>query len=174
VTGTDRSDAGASAALPPGDRDALVASIAQHPFTAGLAGDHLQVLAEHAHTVEVAAGRFVFRQGSPADALYLLLDGDVDLEVAGGGDAPLVLESLHGGDALGWSWLFADQPWLFDAHARSATQAVAVDGHALRTVIDADPVFGRDLTRRVAALVTDRLRHARLALVDSWTHDRRA
>lgn len=174
MSGPDTPQAGAGPALPHGDPDALVASIARHPFAAGMSGDHLRVAAEHAHLSEVAAGSYVFRQGEPADALHLLLDGDVDLEVAGGGDEPLVLESLHAGDALGWSWLFADQPWLFDAHARSPVQAVVIDGAALRAAIDADPVFGRDLTRRVAALVTDRLRHARLALVDSWTHDRRA
>ncbi len=161
-------------ALPQGDLDAVRTTIAQHPFAAGLAVDHLAVLAEHAATVVVAAGTFVFRQGAPADTLYLLVEGDVDLEVAGGGAEPLVLESLHGGDALGWSWLFPTQPWLFDAHARSATRAVTIDGDRLRAAVHADAVFGRDLACRVAALVSDRLRHARLQLVDSWTHDRRA
>jgi CRP/FNR family transcriptional regulator, cyclic AMP receptor protein len=163
-----------SQALPHGDLDAVRATIAQHPFTAGLPLDHLAVLADHAAIVDVAASTFVFRQGAPADALYLLLEGDVDLEVAGGGDEPLVLESLHAGDALGWSWLFPTQPWMFDAHARSTTRAVAIDGERLRAAVDADAEFGRELACRVAALVSDRLRHARLQLVDSWTHDRRA
>jgi CRP/FNR family transcriptional regulator, cyclic AMP receptor protein len=163
-----------SQALPHGDLDALRATIARHPFTDGLALAHLGVLAEHAATIAVSAGSFVFRQGAPADALYLLVEGDVDLEVAGGGAEPLVLESLHAGDALGWSWLFPTQPWLFDAHARSTTRAVAIDGERLRAAVADDAEFGRDLACRVAALVSDRLRHARLQLVDSWTHDRRA
>jgi CRP/FNR family transcriptional regulator, cyclic AMP receptor protein len=174
VTGLDATTPAPGQALPEGDLGGLLAAIAHHPFTDGLPAEHLTILAEHAGTIVVEAGRFVFRQGATADALYLLLDGDVDLEVAGGGREPLVLESLHGGDALGWSWLFPGQAWLFDAHARSTTRAVAIDGARLREAVDADAAFGRDLSRRVAALVTDRLRHARLALVDSWTHDTRA
>jgi CRP/FNR family transcriptional regulator, cyclic AMP receptor protein len=161
-------------ALPHGDPDAVLATIARHPFVGGLAVDHLEVLAAHAARVEVEANRFVFRQGSAADTFYLLLEGDVDLEVAGGGAAPFVIESLHGGDALGWSWLFPDQPWLFDAHARSATRALAIDGRRLREAIEHDAAFGRDLTRRMLGLVFEHLHHARLQLVDSWTHDHRA
>jgi CRP/FNR family transcriptional regulator, cyclic AMP receptor protein len=157
-----------------GDPDHVSAALAGHPFTDGMDLASTRVLAEGAAIIEVEPRRFLFRQGGSADAMYLLLDGDVDLEVAAGGSPPLVLESLHAGDAVGWSWLFPPHSWLFDAHARSFTRAIAVDAARMRAAIAEDPVFGRDLTSRVAELVIDRLRHARLQLVDSWSHDHRA
>lgn len=161
-------------ALLPGDEHELVARLAEHPFAAELPEEHLRAMALGAGMVEVDAERYLFRQGGDSQAFYLLVDGDVDLEVAGGGSVPLVIESLHAGDALGWSWLFPPHRWAFDAHCRSAIRALALDAVNLRALIDRDPVLGRDLTRRVAELVIDRLRHTRLQLVSGHAHDHRA
>ena len=151
--------------------DEVVAQLAAHPFTDGLDAAHLRGMAQGGAIVELAAGQYVFRQGQTSATFHLLLDGDVDLEVSGGGTAPLVLESLHAGDALGWSWLFTPHRWAFDAHCRTPVRAVVLDATHLRALIDHDATIGRDLTRRVAELVIDRLRHARLQLVSGHAHD---
>lgn len=159
--------------LPTGDVHALVARLAEHPFLAGLRREDLARLAEGGALVEFDADSYILRQGRPGETFTLLLDGDVDLEVAGAGP-PLVLESLHAGDALGWSWLFPPHRWAFDAHCRTPVRAIALDARHLRALIDADPVLGRELTQRVAALVADRLRHARLQIVSGHAHDHRS
>lgn len=160
-------------ALPTGDVHAVVARLAEHPFLAGISRADLERLARGGALVELDADRYVFRQGEPGETFTLLLEGDVDLEVAGAGP-PLVLESLHAGDALGWSWLFPPHRWAFDAHCRTPVRAIVLDAGHLRALIDDDPVLGRELTRRVAELVADRLRHARLQIVSGHAHDHRA
>ena len=161
-------------ALPAGDIHALVARLAEHPFARGLDEPTLALLARGGALLRFPLGSHVFRQGGAAHHFHLLLEGDLDLEVAGGAAAPLVLESLHAGDALGWSWLFPPYRWAFDAHCRTEVRAVVLDAAHLRTVIDGDAELGRELTRRVAELVIDRLRHARLQLVSGHAHDHRA
>lgn len=168
------SEVRADHALPAGDLHALVSRLAEHPFAAGFDGATLAHLAVGGGLARYPAGSHVFRQGGPARSFHLLLEGDLDLEVAGGASAPLVLESLHAGDALGWSWLFPPYRWAFDAHCRTEVLAVVLDAAHLRAAIDGDPVLGRDLTRRVAELVIDRLRHVRLQLVSGHAHDHRA
>lgn len=145
----------------------LLRTLASHPFAEDLDERHVRVLADHARAVDVAAGGFVFEHGATAELLYLLTDGDVALEIARPGRPPLVLETLHPGDTLGWSWLFPPHRWRLDAHAMTDVAAVAIDGVRLRGRLAEDPPFGHVVTQRVAALVVSRLRHAReqLAMV---------
>ena len=138
--------------------------IADHPFVDGFDAQHIAGLAEISGLVEVPAGQVVFRRNEPAQVFYLITDGDVALEIEQPGQGPLVLETLHAGDALGWSWLFPPRRWFLDAHVTSDLTAVAVDAEQLRAVLDDDPEFGRDVILRVASLVVDRLQHARSQL----------
>lgn len=161
---TDRRPAGRPEALGAGDAAALRAVIAGHPFADGFDAAHVDALARIAGEIEIPAAGFVFHTGQPAEAVYLLVDGDVALEIAGAGHDPLVLETLHAGDTLGWSWLFAPHRWHLDAHATSDVRAVALDAARLRALTAQDAPFGREVALRVAGLVVDRLHHARSQL----------
>ena len=59
-----------------GNRDALTATLAAHPFTKDLDAPHLETLADLAGEISVDADRFVFRHGQDADTVYLLTAGD--------------------------------------------------------------------------------------------------
>jgi hypothetical protein len=54
----------------------------------------------------------------------------------------VVLETLHGGDLVGRSWLLPPYRWHFDAVALEPVATFAVDGALLRAEMDADPVLG--------------------------------
>ena len=47
--------------------------------------------------------------------------GDVALEIVVPGRGPHVVETLHTGEVLGWSWLFPPYRWTFDAQALTTT-----------------------------------------------------
>jgi len=151
-------------ALSPGDRGGIASQLAGHPFCSGFDAHHIESLTAFTGTVEIPQGGFVFRHGQPADSLYLILQGDVTLEVAPAGTSPLILESLHSGDTLGWSWLYPPYQWQVDARATSHVTALTIAAPALRDRLAVDPVFGRDITHRVGQLVVDRLHHARSQL----------
>ena len=136
------------------------------PFTAGLAPAHLALLAGCAKNVGLVPG-YIHREGEPADAFYLLRSGSVALEVHGPAGG-LVVETLRGGDALGWSWLFPPHRWSFDVRVLEPTRAIAFDGACLRGKCDLDHELGYQLMKRVARVFTARLAAARLQLLDLY------
>ncbi len=142
-------------------REDLRRELAAHPFTADFDAAHVEALASLLGAVSLDADTFVFRHGQPADTLYLLLDGAVELASPGSGGPPIVLETLQGGDALGWSWLYPPHRWHFDARVVAPGTALTLDAVGLRRLFAEDPVLGVVVTWRVGALVVDRLQHAR-------------
>ena len=152
-----------------GSRDQLAATLAAHPFTTDLDAPHLDALTDLAGLVEVGADRFVFRHGRPADTVYLLIEGDVALEVAAPGRDPVILQTLHAGDVLGWSWLWPPYRWHLDAHCRTDMTAVALDAVGLREALAADPVMGCVVAMRIGGVLVDRLQHARDQLASAVT-----
>ena len=67
----------------------------------------------------------------------------------------LVIETLHAGDVLGWSWLFPPYRIRYDARAMEEVHAIAFDGACLRQKCDADHDLGYELMRRFAQIITD-------------------
>lgn len=163
-----------SASLPAGDPDALRSVIAEHAFCSGFAAEHVIAMAQGAMVATVPAGSFVFRRGAAATAFHLVTEGTVALEMASPGHEPLTIETLHPGDALGWSWLFTDRGWQFDAHCLTEVTTVGIDAGHLRRLIADDPAFGRDLVLRIGRVVVDRLIQTRAQLLDIHHHDHRA
>jgi CRP/FNR family cyclic AMP-dependent transcriptional regulator len=148
-------------ALGPGDSQDLGVLVAGHPFLRGFDQPHVQALLELAGLVQVPAGEFIFRHNEPSHALHLLTEGDVTLEMARTGRMPLVLESLHQGDTLGWSWLFPPHLWHLDALAITEVTAITIDAAGLRDRMTADPALGAIVSWRIGELLVDRLSHAR-------------
>jgi CRP/FNR family transcriptional regulator, cyclic AMP receptor protein len=159
--------------LTAGDPDRLRVAVAGHPFCAGLAAEHVAAMAEAASEHRLDPGAFVIRHGGDADALHLLVDGDVALEMPDPGREPITVETLHAGDPLGWSWLYPPRTWAFDARCLTPVTLLSVDGDHLRHLVEADPRFGRELALRVGWVVIERLQFARAQLLDVHHHDHR-
>jgi CRP/FNR family transcriptional regulator, cyclic AMP receptor protein len=123
-----------------------------------------------AHDEFLAAGAHLFREGAPAERCFLLRDGAVALEVATPGRGAVVIETLHAGEVVGWSWLFPPHRWQFDGRAVEPTRAIALDGACLRAKCDADHELGYELMRRFAAVAVERLQATRLQLLDVYAN----
>jgi CRP/FNR family cyclic AMP-dependent transcriptional regulator len=118
----------------------------------------------------LAPGAHLFREGAPAERCFLLRDGAVALEVATPGRGAVVIETLHAGEVVGWSWLFPPHRWQFDGRAVEPTRAIAFDGACLRAKCDADHELGYELMRRFAAVAVERLQATRLQLLDVYAN----
>ena len=160
------------APLHAGDPDILRVTLASHPFCAGLEVEHVNAMAEVASLHTLTPGSFLLRRGQAARALSLLLEGDVSLEIVEPGSEAIVLETLHEGEAVGWSWLFPPHRWTFDARCLSTVHLVQLDADQLRGLMVSDPALGRDLAVRVGQLVVQRLQLTRAQLVEIQHHDR--
>lgn len=138
------------------------------PVFAGLGDDALEYIAGCGQNVRFAAGERLFREGDPADTFYVLRHGAIALEIAVAGRPPLVIETLHDGEVVGWSWLVPPYRWTFDARAVEPTAAVALDGACLRGKCEQDPALGYELFQRFSQVMLERLQATRLRLLDIY------
>ena len=146
-----------------------VAELLAHvPVLAGLAPEHLELIAGCAGTARAGAGEMLFLEGEPADRFFVLRRGTVALETRAPAGPPLVIETLHPGEVVGWSWLVPPFHWHFDGRAVDDVRAIAFDAACLRGKADADPALGYDLLQRFAQVMVDRMQSARLRLLDVY------
>lgn len=113
-------------------------------------------------------GDLLLTTGDLAHRCFLIVAGDVAVETTPPGGTRVTLQTLHGGDVLGWSWLIPPYRWSFDARAITDVRAVVLDAAKLREAAEADPRFGYALLMRMFVLVTDRLQATRLQLMDLY------
>jgi CRP-like cAMP-binding protein len=144
--------------------------IAASPVFEGLTPAQLAVISGCAANEHFAAGARLFREGGPAERFFLIRSGAVALELEAPGQGRLIIETLHDGEVVGWSWLFEPYRWQFDGRANELTRVVAFDGACLRGKCELDHELGYQLMRRFAATVVDRLQATRLQLLDVYGH----
>jgi CRP/FNR family cyclic AMP-dependent transcriptional regulator len=149
-------------------RRSLESLLADVPIFAGLDGEQLALLAGCAGNVHFERGEYLFRQGDPADAFYVLRGGSVALEAFAPARGSLLIETVGPGEVVGWSWLFAPYRWHFDAQALADVRATGFDGACLRRKCDDDPALGYVLMSRFAQVLIDRLQWTRLRLLDVY------
>jgi|SoiMethySBSTD1v2_1073268.scaffolds.fasta_scaffold78002_6 CRP/FNR family transcriptional regulator, cyclic AMP receptor protein len=142
--------------------------IGQVPAFAGLAPPHLELIAGCATNVRAAAGDYLFREGDQADAFYAIRQGAVALELHVPARDAVIIDTMHEGDLVGWSWLFPPHRWEFDGRVRADTALIKFDGACLRGKCDADHELGYELMRRFAQVIIERLQATRLRLLDVY------
>lgn len=142
--------------------------IAEHPFFRGIDRADLDLLADCGMNVHFGRGDRILSEGAPASRFYLLRTGTVALGFRTIGCGEVIVETLRGGEVLGWSWLVAPYTWQFDADAIEPVSAVVFDAECLRVRCDSDPRLGYALSQRFTQVMLQRLQSARLRLCDVY------
>lgn len=141
---------------PPG-QSTLPEILRQHPFTTGLTDAQIAALASIASEATFQEGEVVLLSGEHSDAFFLLLSGSVSVELCAANFAVSV-QSLSCGQVFGWSALLDEHDTLFQVKAREQTTALRIDGVALKSACNADPLLGKEILRRALAVVAGRVR----------------
>jgi CRP-like cAMP-binding protein len=146
----------------------FIESTRGHAVLEGFEPQDLERLAALAKEVRFKRDQVIFREGENHGRFYLILDGSVVLEMTAGGHA-MSLQTLHGGDAMGWSSLVEPGGGAhFAARVISPVRALSFDGPQLRAACEADPAFGYRMMKALLSLVTERLDASRMQLVDMY------
>ena len=88
-----------------------------HPFLRAMVPEHRSILLQGAEEQTFAAGEIVFREGQPANRLYLIHEGRVALETHVPAKGDVVISTVAPGQVLGWSWLVPPFVWHFQGRA---------------------------------------------------------
>jgi CRP/FNR family cyclic AMP-dependent transcriptional regulator len=129
---------------------------------------HLQRLAALAQEVTFRRDQIIFREGDKHGMFYLILDGSVALEIITARH-PVLLQTLHAGDAMGWSALLDAGGTHFEARALTPARALVFQGAKLRETCDQDPAFGYRMMKALLFLLTERLDVTRMQLLDMYS-----
>ena len=145
--------------------DAVVTTLRTVSLFSELPREVLARLVSEFDELEVPAGRTVFSQGDPGDALYVIVSGAVEVrgERDGQGERVAVLGP---GDCLGEMALVTGDPRSATVVALSPTRLLRLDKERFRALSERHPVFLRELARvlcrRIARTSVD-VAHARRA-----------
>jgi CRP-like cAMP-binding protein len=116
----------------------------------------------------VEGGEYLFHQGDKEDYLYILLEGQVAIEVDTPTGERVVLYQAEPVDILGWSSVTpVIRERTASAHALVPSKLLALDAIKLRQLCDEDHQLGYVIMRRLANVIATRLQVTRMELIES-------
>lgn len=142
--------------------------LAEHPVFCAFDKATLEFLAGCARNEHFRAGERIFAEGDPAEKVFLLRQGDVAVEIATPERSPIIVETLHAGDVLGWAWMVPPYRHMSDARALSEVRAVSLGATCTRAKCDENPVLGYQMFQHLLPHMAARVRVLRLQLLDMY------
>ncbi len=142
--------------------------LAAHPFVRGLSEDHMKFLTGCVANVKFQPGEYLFREGEPADLLFLVRKGWAAVQVYSPGRGVTTLSTMGADEILGWSWAVPPYISHFDVVAQSTILALSVDAKCLRVKCETDPQFGYQMLARMIKVIEKRLAATRLQLMNAY------
>lgn len=141
-----------------------------HPFFWEFDDNQLASIVEIARPISAEANQFLFKEGGPADCFILLTKGDVALEMHAPPRGARIIETVHPGEVIGWSWLVPPYQWAFDARALTAMEGVCLQGPALRAMVEANANLAALIYPRLTRVIVDRLKASRVQMLDVYAN----
>lgn len=144
------------------------------PFFAPLNGAQLREIAMIAEEVSIQAGEQLFEECQPADYLYVLVEGAVELfykseeEYHPKSKKEFSVGDINPGEVFAFSALI--DPYVLNATGRAAQacQIVKIDAKALRALFEKDPQMGYLMMHQLTKALMERLAYTRVQLAAAW------
>ena len=138
-------------------------------FFADLTEEELSAVQEICREENYRKGDLIFTEDTSAEHLYVLKSGKISIDIkVAGGDYLSVLTVSHFAEPFGWSALVA--PFKFTASARCMEDSIifSIDGWKLLGLIERDYRMGFHIMRRIAKIISARVRDTRLQLIHTF------
>jgi len=121
----------------------------------GLSKEVLEEVAEALSEESFEEGTQIFKEGEPAQSLYVLVEGRVRLNIGGKGTVTKTVSSP--GDAFGWSSLLHNERYTATAVPLVPARVQRISGQAMNEIFNRHPDSGLIFYRRLARLIWQRL-----------------
>ena len=144
----------------------LIQALASMEILKEFGHDQLSALAEISGRVTFSEGAQIFREGDESELVYLVEEGEVILETKVPGHGQVHLLTIEPGQFLGWSSIFPPRRKTASARAGTPVLAIAIHEDELRRLCQSDTDLGFLIMWNVAQVISDRLRAARMQLLD--------
>jgi CRP-like cAMP-binding protein len=145
----------------------LKTALKTHPFLRGLPIEYVHLMAGCGRLRDFAAGDYLWRQGNRTVEAFLVLVGEIALEISVPHEGKLLFESIPSGEVAGCTALSYDARWGFDGRAATPVRVIAMNARAMRAALKRDHEFGYQIHARCAKALGKRLTASRLRLVET-------
>ena len=125
-----------------------------------LAPEQVQQVLALGTAVTVPSGAALFRLGDPAERLFLITRGRINLTLPmriSGQEQPVVVEERNSGQAVGWSALIPPYKFTLAATAPLETEVIALPRESLHRYFAGNPAVGYKIALNLAVVVGHRL-----------------
>lgn len=142
----------------------------RYELFAGLSPEALNAVAMLTEDLVIEAGDVAVESGDPAEALYVLRDGDVELyyvvqdEIHRENRKEIFISEINPGDPFGISALIEPYRYVGTIRARTLSRVLRVDARGLRAVCEADARISHSLLRQLAKAALARLQATEVQL----------
>jgi CRP-like cAMP-binding protein len=136
----------------------------RYPYFGAVNEDALKEVAMVSEEISVAAGQQIFAEDDPAENLYLLMEGEVDLQYTLGSGELRTVDTLVAGDLMVWSALVEPFKCTAVGTVRKDAKLIAINGPKLRDLCENNLDLGYRMLISVTKLLATRLEGARVQL----------
>jgi CRP/FNR family transcriptional regulator, cyclic AMP receptor protein len=132
----------------------------------GLDSGQVDALSPVLEEVRFSAGQVIFQQGQPAEFLFILLRGQVQVRYKPYDGPALTVARILPGDVFGWSAALGRDIYTSGAQAAEDCSAYRIRTDNLHHLCDCDPEAGSILLERLAGVIAERLRNTHSTILD--------
>jgi CRP/FNR family transcriptional regulator, cyclic AMP receptor protein len=140
-------------------------------FLRDFSDDHLQHLASLAEIKEFPAGSVVFREGQPCSSVYLVVRGDITLELKVPTRGTMQFQTAGSGELLGWTPVLGLGSMTATASVQAPSTLLLLNAAQIQAFCAHDLSFGFAFMQRIAQVLASRLSATRLLLMDLYHED---
>ena len=146
----------------------------RYPFFSRFTEKQLKAMAEIADEFTTKEGELLFEECQPANSLYLLLEGGVDLSYKSEEEfypktrKDFDVGEISPGEVFAFSSLIEPYALNATAHASQDSKFIKVDAIALRKLFDEDPRMGYVAMQQLTKAIMERLADTRVQLAAAW------
>jgi CRP/FNR family transcriptional regulator len=136
----------------------------RYPYFAAANDEGLRNLAMICDELNVSAGSIMYREGDKADKLYILVEGEVDIQYTLGSGELRTVDTCVPGELLMWSALVEPYKSTAVVAVRANSKLIAVDAPSLRAYCDKDLKVANNVLLHLTKMLANRLEGARIQL----------
>lgn len=149
------------------DKSDLNQALESVPWLEELSQENTQKLANISHLTIIEAQKFVFREGDIEDFIYILISGQVDIEMKVPKLQTILVHSAEPFDIVGWSSVTpVVRQRTASARASQRCTLIAIDAAKLRELCEENHDIGYVILCHIANIIATRLLVTRLQMLD--------
>ncbi|MFL3006015.1 MAG: cyclic nucleotide-binding domain-containing protein [Candidatus Neomarinimicrobiota bacterium] len=144
--------------------DPILTTLERIPIFENLLKKELKNIAQLTHEREYKSNEYVFKKHAPAEGMYVILHGEIEIKDPKSGN---IFANLHSGDFFGELALLDEEPRSASAICNVPSRLIGFFRTDLLTLINRYPELGNKILLNLSRVLGERLRETNKNIIKS-------